>query len=291
MQLLLPGFEEIPSGGGRLVKRFADVFPRVKGTFSSYYPGRGREVLWDTHVAIGPAPEGWGWSPAGVARRIVFDRRGRWPDKWVEEKILQMPMPSYAIPGAWDGEWVLVDIQRAFETILKRWGVRLVSPLRYFSAIPAWVMPEVFWCGPGEKWVLRVLPAVARGGWRRLELSESKMIRVPLPPLDSRPWGTVATVLWGIAWRAWTLGAVYWNTDGGILPVSAEREFAEWLGELGLSLHYRARGEVEVRGIGAYRVGGLVTGHFDRIQRPRCYLPDLELGPWASKVLDSTGVL
>lgn len=280
---------DFPRGGGLLVESFSPEYPRFLGSFSAFYPlYHRREVLAPAHVIVPGAdflPPGWGWSPGEIAREILRARRGpRWPEAENWRRVEQMRPPALVIPGCWE-DCVLVDIQRAYESILRRWGVRQVDPLRFFSKSLAWEIPKPYWTGPGEKHVLRILPAIGLGGRILFQEGPGKVAWRKSLGRDCRPWGTVMVVLAGVAEAARRLGARYWNVDGGIIPIAGLGELRDFCAGAGLVLREKARGTAEVKCLGAYRVGGWVSGHFSRVRITRAVEPDSELWEWSLGVI------
>lgn len=261
------------------VSRFSECYPTVRGVYGQYLLAiRKGEVLEDVAVSV----EDWYYSPSALARAIVRARRGRWPESDVQREIEDLAPPMYALPGFW-GDCELVDIRRAYASILDRWGVREMRPLRYFSRTPAWVPPARYWSGAGADLVLRTLPSVARSGRMRIWWTRDRVEERERWCLDPRPWGTVTTVLTGIAEIARRdFRCTYWNVDGGIIPAQLVDSFLHFIRALGLDARIRARGEAVVLGVGAYRVGKRLSIPYQRGVRGAIRLGGGEFAEWAA---------
>jgi hypothetical protein len=180
-----------------------------------------------------------------------------------------------------------VDIRRAYASILERWGVREMRPLRYFSRTPAWMPPARYWSGAGEDLVLRILPSVARSGKMRVWWARDRIEERERWCLDPRPWGTVITVLSGIARVAQKdFGCIYWNVDGGIIPAQRANDFLHFIRALGLDARVQAQGETMVLGIGAYRVGKKASIPYRRGVRGAIRWGESEFASWAASVVE-----
>jgi hypothetical protein len=264
------------------VGAFSESYPAIRGVYGQYLLVHKKgEVLEDVAVAVG----GWYYSPSALARAIVRARRGRWPESDIQREIEALTPPMYALPGFW-GDCVLVDIRRAYASILERWGVREMRPLRYFSRTPAWVPPARYWSGAGEDLVLRVLPSVARSGRMRVWWAKDKIEERERWCLDPRPWGVVTTVLAGVAEIAGQdFRCVYWNVDGGILPTRKADDFLRFVRALGLDARVQAVGETVVLGIGAYKVGKKLSIPYRRGVRGAVRLGGGEFAAWAVSVV------
>jgi hypothetical protein len=264
------------------VSTFSDDYPAVRGVYGQFLLAhRKGEVLEDVAITVGD----WYYSPSALARAIVRARRGRWPDSDVQREIEDLIPPVYALPGCW-GDCALVDIRRAYASILERWGVREMRPLRYFSRTPAWMPPARYWSGAGEDLVLRVLPSVARSGKMRVWWARDRIEERERWCLDPRPWGVVVTVLSGIAELARRdFGCVYWNVDGGILPAEHVDDFLRLIRALGLDARVQAQGETMVLGIGAYRVGGKASIPYQRGVRGAIRVGGGAFAQWAALVV------
>ena len=264
------------------VSVFSESYPTIRGVYGQYLLMLQRgEVLEDVAIAVGD----WYYSPTALARAIVRARRGRWPEEAVQKEIEDLSPPAFALPGVW-GECVLIDIRRAYASILERWGVRETRPMRYFSQTPAWGLLAQYWHGPGEDLVLRVLPSVARSGRMRVWWARDRVEERERWCLDPRPWGTVTTVLAGIAEIARReYRCIYWNTDGGILPVDKSKSFLGFIRTLGLDARILARGATTVVGIGVYRVGEKMSIPYRRKVRGAVRLGGGGFAEWAAFVV------
>jgi hypothetical protein len=265
------------------VDSFSECYPAVRGVYGQYLMALRRgEVLEDVAVAV----EDCYYSPSALARAIARSRRGRWPESDIQKEIEDLAVPMYALPGVW-GNCALVDIRRAYASILERLGVREMRPLRYFSRTPAWAPPTRYWRGAGEDLVLRVLPSVARSGKMRVFWTRDKVEERARWCIDPRPWGTVTTVLSGIAEIARReFGCIYWNVDGGILPTAVVDDFLAFIRALGLDARVVASGEAVVLGIGAYRVGGKMSIPFRRRVRAAVRPGGGDFSDWAALVVE-----
>jgi len=264
------------------VDAFSELYPTVRGIYGQYLLAlRKGEVLEDVAVRVDDC---W-YSPSALARAIVRSRRGRWPESDIQKEIEALAVPMYALPGFW-GNCALLDIRRAFASILERWGVREVRPLRYFSLTPAWTPPARYWSGAGEDLVLRILPSVARSGKMRVFWGRDKIEEKERWCIDPRPWGTVVAVLAGIAEVARRdYHCIYWNVDGGILPTAVVDDILRFIRALGLDARVKAQGETVVLGIGAYRVGGKMSIPFRRGVRAVVRQGGGEFAEWAAAIV------
>ncbi len=266
-----------------LVDQFPMDVPVVLGTISHYYPVRRvRAIRMGWEITNDGIPD----SPAVIAKRFILAHRGRYPDEHVSKIIEKMSYPIHVIPGYWD--WlVMVDLRRAYENILKRIGVRTMKPLAYFSHNPSYFPPDCPGIGTEDaiKRFYHCFPVVGRSG--KIRIRDSDGIKIyERPPIDSRPWGTVMTVLNGLAWLAIRLGAVQVFFDSYAFPREVPSEFADLVRSLGLELRLVSEGAGHIRGVASYRIGNRVSGHYTRTknERPHIY-DDCELGEWCLKVL------
>ncbi len=267
----------------RVKVEVADFFPQevpvVLGQISRYYIARATRVvrrgfeLWN---------DGLPDSPAVIARRFILAHRGHYPQSHVAEKIEAMSPPLHAIPTRHE-HIVMVDLRRAYESILLRFGVREMKPLSYFSLYPLYFPPP----SPGggseqaRKLFYHCLPTVGRSGTTRV-LTEEGVKLYKRQAIDPRPWGVVMTVLNALGWLAVRLGAVHVFVDSYAFPHEVPREFADFVRELGLELRLVAEGEGEIKGCGAYRVGEKISGHYSRVRGGKALIfDDEELGEWA----------
>jgi len=78
-------------------------------------------------------------------------------------------------------------------------------------------------------------------------------------------WNLTHTILHMCAGWARSLGGVYFNTDGAIIPRRALDDYTALLAGVGLRCGVKGEGVCHVRGAGAYKIGHLKSGHYARV--------------------------
>lgn len=263
------------------VLRWGTDLPRALGSVAQFvYPTQTREILSGWELYNDGIPD----APTALARRYITVHRGKYPHPQQTGAIESMRPPIYCKPGA--GWFVMIDIRRAYESVLRRWGIREVWPRRFFSRVPVYFPPEV----PGEgkeeavKLFYRAFPSVGRSGVISVKWPDG-IRRYHRAPLDARPWGTVQVVLSGLAYLAIQLGARYVYVDSFIFPESVPREFIEFARDIGIEFRKEAEGLGYILSAGAYVVGRKMSGHYPRRSSPRAREFNADLGKWSFEVL------
>ena len=175
-----------------------------------------------------------------------------------DEKRNLKPYPLYAMPGRFE-HGLYIDIKSTFWSVLKiaGWNVdyypgEWISAGRKPSDFPF----------PDHKQARSCLVSVARPG--------KILFYVPVGKFEEHKAGShiinlsisklISDVLNSIAATAVSMGAVYANTDGYICPSEKiAAHVAQMILDWGLEPRVKGEGRGAVRGIGAYKVGDVVS--------------------------------
>ncbi|HSS97148.1 MAG TPA: hypothetical protein VLK33_08965, partial [Terriglobales bacterium] len=75
-------------------------------------------------------------------------------------------------------------------------------------------------------------------------------------------------------------GAVYFNTDGAIIPAKMARQYVDYVNSWGLSLSLEHVGDCVVITSGSYKIGDHTTKRYLTVKKPR-HLNNLRDFPWS----------
>ncbi|MEM4863427.1 MAG: hypothetical protein QW706_09670 [Candidatus Nezhaarchaeales archaeon] len=175
--------------------------------------------------------------------------------------------PLYAKCGEYKN-MAYVDITDAYYTIYRKYFSVQYRRLSYLSA--PLEIPEL----NVSKRVKRSIYGVMRANSllryvRRKDELEFIHKRVYSATFNPDLVNLINDTLHVVAYRAVKeFGAVYFNTDGAIVPVSQVGSYLEYLENLGFKARVKFTGhDVEVRGVGAYRFDNLESGTYRRMVR------------------------
>lgn len=233
----------------------------VWGTYAMIaQPSRRRWLVRPQLVRVGP----WEESPGAVARDYFALTYPRWdPDAWAIRFPRQwrppIPWQPLVARPTWYVAGVYLDVQACWWTLLQRWGwgVRY-NPGRYLG-----YAPPVDWPFADHKVARNALVSSA-GSVRLRTWTPQRGYREVIRPnrwLHIQLLHLISDVMHYLGWLALDAGAVYVHTDGYIAPTpEVAARLHQRLEEHGFRAEVRARGGGWVRGVGAYRVGGLLSG-------------------------------
>lgn len=177
--------------------------------------------------------------------------------------------PLFAKTGIYY-DMVYVDISDAYYTIYSRYfyvqyrrGSYITAPIE---------IPEL----NVSKRVKRSIYGVMRSNLlmryeRKGEKIEYMHKKVYSPSYNPDLINLINDILHVVAYRAINdFEAVYYNTDGAIIPRGMLLSYLDFLHSLGFSAKVKFEGyEIEIRGVGAYRFDSIKSGTFDRIVKAR----------------------
>lgn len=173
--------------------------------------------------------------------------------------------PLYALPGSYE-DMAYVDISDAYYTIYKKYFSVQYRRLSYLSS-PVEI-PELEVSKRVKRSIYGVMRAnsllrYVRKGDRLEYIHKRVYSSVFNPDLVN----FINDILHVVAYRAVKdFGAVYFNTDGAIIPQAKVSAYLEYLQNLGFKAKIKLSGhDVEVRGVGAYRFDTIKSGTYDRI--------------------------
>lgn len=209
-------------------------------------------------------------SPADLARLYL---QIKWGGKkrrintaqWKNFYETNRSMPLWAKPVYMDIAHY-IDIRSAYWSILRAVGWDLqYTPGKVLSINdPITVNDFPF---PHIKMARNCLISISADGSKRLRYwdGERIIIRKSGNGLVNRMlWAFVCDVLNGVAADVYRAGAVYGFTDGYIVPDNRTSAVLEAIEAWGLPTSIKHSGECEVRGPGAYKFPGWVSGKFKR---------------------------
>lgn len=170
---------------------------------------------------------------------------------------LPRSQPIWTKPGLYP-DMIYLDLQSAYWAITQVVGLDVdYYPNGTISqGIHTWDFPYTKRKVARNAIVTSGLPskAIAIRQGRPVEISTKRRINLGL-------WSVVQDVLHAIAWdMVHRFGAVYVNTDGYIIPLAWAGYALDYVySEYGLHMREKARGDAQVWGAGAYRVGDKQT--------------------------------
>lgn len=193
--------------------------------------------------------------------------------------------PLFAVPGVYQ-DMAYVDITDAYYTIYTRYFHVQYKRLSYISS-------------PVEIPKLNISKRVKRsiyGVMRSNSLLRYVRTNGRLEYIHKKVYSTtfnadlvnlINDILHIVAFRAVNdFQAVYFNTDGAILPVRCVNAYLEHLKNIGFQAKIKLLGsEVEVKGVGAYRFDNIKSGTYDRLVRPVAFsnLVQKDVVSWLEK--------
>jgi len=181
---------------------------------------------------------------------------------------------QYARLGVYKGRWIYIDIKSFYFTVYARFlGVEYRRGYRFGIKKHLKLSKEQIDFLKADKLLRNTLFGIMRNHTRTvvekgkvvIQQSHNKFLNPQLANL-------IYDISKAIMFKAITeFGAVYWNTDGGIIPAENREKFLEFLESLGLKGNVKAEWKegVVIKGIGVY--GGLSeleprTLHFERVK-------------------------
>ncbi|MEM1673079.1 MAG: hypothetical protein QXT86_13600 [Archaeoglobaceae archaeon] len=173
--------------------------------------------------------------------------------------------PLYAKPGIYYN-MVYVDISDAYYTIYRKYFYVQYKRGKYLSSPVAIGELDI------SKRVKRSIYGVMRTNsilrYERLNGQIKYMNKIAFSSTYNADLvNLINDILHMVAYKAVNnFNAVYFNTDGAILPQSVAEQYIEYLESIGFKAKIKFWGEeVEIKGVGAYRFDSIRSGTFDRI--------------------------
>lgn len=248
------------------------------GTYSLTAPKLNTTYVSNRHIWAGEPV-----SASSVARRILFsglNLLGRKRIPWNKRALplLKIPHPLYCVPS-WTGQQLYYfDIKAAYYSIYSRlpfdlWfnGTRTVGGKVYFSDFL-----------PSDLRTQKLLRNCIVGCLRSDLSSRVRSFRLVRrqnhnPLLSPYLWGYIASILHSIANKAIELGAVYYNTDGGIFNnLEDGLKWCKYVERLGFVPDLKQHGVGYVLGVGRYKIGADIIGNRTAIPAPFSNLQTIE---------------
>lgn len=176
-------------------------------------------------------------------------------------------MPLYALSGEYEGGWSYVDISDAYFSIYKRFLNCKYKRMHYLSDEITLNFPDI------SKRVKRAIFGLMRGGSiRRYRREDSRLtfqfINVYQPYNNPNLVNLTYDILQAIAVECVKrYNAIYFNTDGAIIPSDRVDDYQAFLKELGFESKIKAGGrKVIVKAVGVYNFDNeYKTLNFDRV--------------------------
>jgi len=184
-------------------------------------------------------------------------RRVGWRSPHVKLFDWRWPM---MFTGARTGRGIYIDLKGAYWQIYRHLWLDTAFPCGYGSLSLAWVAERLGDWKAARNSLIGIISAretLGVKGFKSVRLSMQN------PFLAPALWATVQGLLNEIAFQAEKNGAIYIATDGYIFPEEkGARRFEELL--LDYNLDYRiARGTMDIRTWGGYKVGKKATASYD----------------------------
>lgn len=173
--------------------------------------------------------------------------------------------PLHAVCGEYK-DMAYVDITDAYYTIYRKYFSVQYRRLSYLSA-PVEI-PELNVSKRVKRSVYGVMRANSLLRYvRKKDELEYIHKRVYSATFNPDLVNLINDILHVVAYRAVReFGAVYFNTDGAIIPQARVNGYLEYLENLGFKAKVKLRGRnVEVRGVGAYRFDDVASGTYKRM--------------------------
>lgn len=246
-------FSPIPMGEAIIVGTFSCTWMKAKKRYIK------RQYVRD----IGYGPQ----TPSEICRDYLISKFGRaTPARTKTTPALSgfLPMPAFAKPGKYKGDYAYFDVKGAYRAIMRvagwpcaynpglylgRGGTVADCPLSDEDKAKNYLVS----CGlPGKLYILTPWGPTMKKSYN--------------PLLNGHLWRLVSDTLHCLACFAHDeCEAVYFLTDGAIIPIKYEEKYKTFASRLGLTLDLKSGiGPTWIKAVGCHKLPGKTTKNFTR---------------------------